>query len=120
MTSSKMYFLNDNHPIITLDDINRYVEDFYNATSLIPTNIRVSNKVFFDFIRTFHNGHMVQSTDGKKPTQYILTLFGYLPIINSLDDKAHNGGYIVVEDSMFDKEFEDIVLKTPYRRGPHP
>jgi len=111
VTGAKMFFLTENH-FLTQEDIVTFAMQFHNDTGLTPTCIKITGWQWFTFLKAFHNNHTLVATELNHPVVLkMATPWGYIPIVNIAEDKQHKHGYVVVEDSNFDKEFEKIVLE---------
>ncbi len=95
--------------MLTTEYLVQYCNDFHSSTRLIPNIIKVSRTQYFDFMRSTYAQNQLLEV-GKKYAFHLMSPFGFIPVVAVNDEKYLSNGFVVIDDSEFDQQFEDIVL----------
>lgn len=107
--SAKVFHLQNDGLHLTAEQVHFYLGDFHNNTKLIPNVVKISRTQYLNFGK-MNGGYSMVLEKGKQYCLYIFTQFGYIPVVPVADEQMSPNGFVMIEDTFFDEEFEKIVL----------
>ena len=108
-SSAKYIYLQKDH-LLTLNDIQVYVDDYINTTKMDVQLIRVSRNAYMTLSMNAGGSWLVPLEAGKKYLYHLNTRSDIVPIVVAEELPNIPDGYVVLENIEFNENFEKIIL----------
>lgn len=106
---AKLYQIPQNSNL-DISMLHSFIFDYYNGTKLEPNLIKISRGAFMNLMLTMYNVGPMTLPLGKRYALHLPTAYGIIPIVGTDENPYMPHGFVSIDDTKFDEEFEKIVL----------